>query len=916
MMQPLQVSRKVIGIIGCLVCLLFAAPLLHAQTPMHTFSTGTTSNIYPFASAANNRVQWIYVPSNFTPLMPTGAITKLYFKPSTAATNATFTDLTIKLGMTTLTNLTTGPFVTGLTTVFSATTHVFPAVITNGWLEITLQTPFPYTAGSNLLVEASQSAYVRGFNLNQENTILQTRLYGPLTGTGTQASGRAQIGFDMGAANCSGTPNAGLIITAPRTSPICNTPIAIEASVNNTVTTGLTFQWEQAAAAAGPYANVTGGTGATTLTYTTPPVTANTWYRLKTTCDYSSQSATSTPYAVTVAADTPSAITGSALFCPGGRYVFRITRVTGATAYNWTLPSGWTGTSNTDSIVAIAGPNAGSVSVTVTGPCGTSAPRSFAVTRDVTPVQAGSITGNTTVCSGATQTYSVAAVPGATFYTWTLPPGWTGTSTTSSISVTPGTTAGTISVSAANLCGASTASTLAVAISNQPAAAGTISGSAQVCIAGTETYTVSAIPGALSYNWVLPSGWTGTSTTNTIIVAAGTVGGNIIVRGNNGCGTGTAATYAVTVLPTLSPAVTIASDDTTICAGKPVTFTPTSVNGGANPSYEWRVNGVNVTTGPSFTTSSLATGSSVSVRLNTAYKCPSSPTAQSNTIVIIVKPAAVPGINVNMNAATHICAGTNVTFSTNTVHGGAAPTFQWRQNGSVVGTNAPTYSTTQLGNGDSVFCVMTSNEECVLNPVVNSNRLGLRVTPNVVPAVSISANPGTAIADGQWVTFTASGVNGGATPVYQWTKNGAEIPGAVNATYTTNTLSSGDHIRVRLTSSDRCATPVFAFSGNLVINAGTGISNTLLSLNNFGMAPNPNHGSFAISGQWNSQMHGKEATIHVLNMLGQVVYTRTAEITSGEWKADIQLDNQAAGLYLLQVTADGQKGVKRFEIRK
>jgi hypothetical protein len=58
--------------------------------------------------------------------------------------------------------------------------------------------------------------------------------------------------------------------------------------------------------------------------------------------------------------------------------------------------------------------------------------------------------------------YKVPAVTGATSYTWTLPNGWTGTSTNDSISAMAGTTGGNITVMATNACGSSTAQTLAV----------------------------------------------------------------------------------------------------------------------------------------------------------------------------------------------------------------------------------------------------------------------------------------------------------------------------------------------------------------------------------------------------------------------------------------------------------------------
>lgn len=71
------------------------------------------------------------------------------------------------------------------------------------------------------------------------------------------------------------------------------------------------------------------------------------------------------------------------------------------------------------------------------------------------PSTPNTINGNTTVCSGSSNTYSVTAVAGATSYNWTFPSGWTGTSSTNSISTTANATSGNISVSASNNCGSS-----------------------------------------------------------------------------------------------------------------------------------------------------------------------------------------------------------------------------------------------------------------------------------------------------------------------------------------------------------------------------------------------------------------------------------------------------------------------------
>jgi hypothetical protein len=74
------------------------------------------------------------------------------------------------------------------------------------------------------------------------------------------------------------------------------------------------------------------------------------------------------------------------------------------------------------------------------------------------------MTGNTTVCAGSTNTYTVPVVSGASSYNWTLPGGWSGSSTSNSISGTAGVSGGTIMVTATNSCGTSAAQSSTITV--------------------------------------------------------------------------------------------------------------------------------------------------------------------------------------------------------------------------------------------------------------------------------------------------------------------------------------------------------------------------------------------------------------------------------------------------------------------
>jgi hypothetical protein len=100
------------------------------------------------------------------------------------------------------------------------------------------------------------------------------------------------ITFISGTA-CTGTPNAG--VTATATNPVCPSVPFNLTMANATFTSGLTYQWQSAPSAAGPWTNIPGGN--------TPGFAASqlvdTWYQCIVTCSATASSSTSTPLLVT-----------------------------------------------------------------------------------------------------------------------------------------------------------------------------------------------------------------------------------------------------------------------------------------------------------------------------------------------------------------------------------------------------------------------------------------------------------------------------------------------------------------------------------------------------------------------------------------------------------------------------------------
>jgi hypothetical protein len=900
-----------------LMAILFAGDA-KAQ-PQYAFAyTGTPGgNVFPLGSTTSNKVQWMYYQTHFTPNLPsTGLINTIYLSPNSSATGgSTFSNLNIKMGnTTTVTGMTGTAWHTGLTTVYSSTSTTL-SWTANNWIPITLQTPFFYSGG-NLILEISETAYTTGMTINQISTFTGGgRQWGNVTGTAPTGSGTGQfvIGFDISPANCTGTPLAPVITTAAMSTaaPLCTGSTAsLSASNPNGPILGLSYQWQSGSSSTGPFTNVTNGTGATTLNYTTGPNTATTWYRLAITCSFSSTTTYSAPYQVLVGATQPGTITGRPSSCPGDVAVYSVPNVSGHT-YNWTLPAGWSGTSTTNSITVTMGPNPGTISVTATGCGGTSIARTLVVIAGSAPATPGAVTGPSFVCPGTTQTFSVAAVTGANTYSWTLPNGWTGTSTTNSITVNTDTTSGTVSVKGVNGCGVSQNSSKPITVLNSLGNPGTITTSSTngvYCSGKLYNFSINAVPGATSYQWVLPSGWSGTNTGTSIQAFAGSAGGQLTATAYVSCATSVSSVLSVPVSATVTPSVSVATTAPAICQGLPTTFTATPTNGGTSPFYQWKKNNLNVTgTGATYTDASLVTGDVISVALTSSSTCRLADTVASNYITATVTPTVTPGISISSVPVITTCAGTTLNFTTNSTGGGTAPTYQWYRNGNLIsGATGTTYSSSTFSNGDTVTIKMATSAICYSMPVATSNKVALIINDLINPSINITAS---STDPGQPITFTAIQNGGGATPGYQWMLNGVAIPGETSGTYTTSTLIGGDHVSVRLQSYDPCATPTLVMSNTIIIGSPAGVAGTSGWQGAVSLYPNPSGGRFTVSADWNAIHIGKRVSVDVYNVLGQMMYHSEVAPDRTKWSYDVRLSDAIPnGHYTIRLTTqDGMK---------
>ncbi|HBS86863.1 MAG TPA: hypothetical protein DEA97_09915 [Bacteroidales bacterium] len=124
-------------------------------------------------------------------------------------------------------------------------------------------------------------------------------------------------------------------------------------------------------------------------------------------------------------------------------------------------------------------------------------------------------------------------------------------------------------------------------------------------------------------------------------------------------------------------------------------------------------------------------------------------------------------VSVSASASqTTICSGTSVTFTATPTNGGSSPAYQWYLNGNPVGTGS-TYASSSLGNGDQVYCVLTSSEGCTTGNPATSSTITMTVNSSSTAPTSITASS-TNICPGDNVTLTVSGGSLGTGASWHW----------------------------------------------------------------------------------------------------------------------------------------------------
>jgi hypothetical protein len=331
------------------------------------------------------------------------------------------------------------------------------------------------------------------------------------------------------------------------------------------------------------------------------------------------------------------------------------------------------------------------------------------------------------------------------------------------------------------------------------------SGSDTLCSGSSAILSATVTDGGAfpSFQWTVNGVAAGTGSTFTYLPSSGdTVQCILSTTTCSGADTVSSNTIKLTVNPTSTPSVTITASSDTSCSGVAVGFAAFPVNGGSTPVYTWLVNGVSETgTGSTFSYDP-ANGDTVSCILTSSMSCLTSPTTSSNGILMTVHPSVVPSVTIAADAGDTVCAGSSEYFIASVLNGGTVPAYTWYRNGIDIAIGDTLLYTPV--NGDIIRCVLTSSAECAMPDTAASNAIVMVVNPILLPSVSISSTAGASACEGASVTYTATAVNGGSGPTYQWRINGVNVSTGDTYTYVP---ANGDIVSCLLTSNAPCATP-------------------------------------------------------------------------------------------------------------
>ncbi len=197
----------------------------------------------------------------------------------------------------------------------------------------------------------------------------------------------------------------------------------------------------------------------------------------------------------------------------------------------------------------------------------------------------------------------------------------------------------------------------------------------------------------------------------------------------------------ISILPYSAPAVVISSPvKDPVCSGSAISFTATVTNGGGNPTYHWKVNGIAAGNNSQlFESNTLLNNDQITCEVVLSNgTCLIVNNATSNAIVVTIKPTPQPRALISITSSS-LYEGSVISFAVEVTNAGKVLNYQWKVNGVNAGYNISVLSSNQLYNNDIITCIVTGSQPCSL-PVI-SNIIKLSLLPPLAITIPNSFTP-------------------------------------------------------------------------------------------------------------------------------------------------------------------------------
>jgi len=249
------------------------------------------------------------------------------------------------------------------------------------------------------------------------------------------------------------------------------------------------------------------------------------------------------------------------------------------------------------------------------------------------------------------------------------------------------------------------------------------------------------------------------------------------------------------------PTLSTASQAAAVCDGASLTINLSGmVANSTNNTIEYTINGTAQTPATGINASGTGTasftiddltlannGQTLQITKITNGSC-NATFAQNVTLNILARPST-PTVSSN----SPICAGTNLNLTSN-----ATGTIAWTGPNSFTSSVQNPTITSATATATGIYNVTSTTGGCT-----SYSGTTTVAVEGTTASITITPSPSNIVTIGTLVTFTASPVNGGPSPAYQWQKNGINV-GTNSNIYSDAALVTGDNITCTIISNSSC----------------------------------------------------------------------------------------------------------------